>query len=91
MYGFQSAHYGIIHSTIFLLLYDNKTAMMLYIIVVVGVMNKHPAAMELRENPAYDSRYQPHTVAPSAEVATTTLERRQLEHTYESLSDYSRL
>ena len=88
MYGFQSVHYGIYIQHFFLLLYDNKTAMMLYIIVVVGVMNKHPAAMKLRENPAYDSRYQPHTVAPSAEVATTTLERRQLEHTYESLSDY---
>ena len=60
-------------------------------IIVVGVTSKHPAVMKLRENPAYDSRYQPHTVTPpvpSVEAATTTLERRQLEHTYESLSDY---
>ena len=45
------------------------------------------AAVKLRENPAYDSRYQPHTL-PSAGTATSTLERRQLEHTYESLSDF---
>ena len=42
------------------------------------------AAVKLWENPAYDSRYQPHTL-PSAGTATSTLERRQLEHTYESL------
>jgi putative NADH-flavin reductase len=56
-------------------------------IIVIGAVNKHPAAMKLRENPAYDSRYQPH--APqSAEAVTSTLERRQLEHTYESLSNF---
>ena len=50
-------------------------------------MNKHPTAMKLRDNPAYDSRYLPHT-PQSVETATSTLERRQLEHTYESLADY---
>lgn len=43
----------------------------------------------LRDNPAYDSRYLPHVhTPPSVENPTSTLERRQLEHTYESLSDY---
>ena len=55
---------------------------------VVGAVNKHPAAVNLRNNPAYDSRYQLHT-PQSMETAMNTSERRQqLEHTYESLSNF---